>query len=1251
MYQCTLLLLCFSDYQPNPSLGEKEPAVETTLDGPDPRLDPDRSPFVPAGKSEQATASLTLKEKKRMFLSGIRVVRDIPLDLQATIHAGRSIPRDPRQPFRSTVAEMDLELDQAESEEARKAAVDFEKGSRNQDDDRQEQQEVQMKSAADDSEISSGHAAEVTPSSSGQTSGVPLELKDGGQCSMPGVVRETDGKTPINSKDAASTRSDLPDYAGQSSKERPGEHEGSDSKSSTLIIMPRKEAPLASVSTDETEEGKEMPRGRKRPFEYGGASLDTGKKPRLASPEEAHVHSLADSSKCGVDACCRQLKLIKKIDCYKKETLHKRSRQACMGSAYKDRQDRKDSSGQNPGEEENGAIGEKGRDVGDLESLDTRMDSRPKPSHNAQSTGVGDKFSRLRDALNEELLNDLLQLDPEPDCAEQIPASVNRRCASAVSVETSSLPQGSEVEVGTFKKPSLNPASTPPDKDQREPKDASPTNSLSEFGTAVNEGKMKKTEGCGAGVVTTQELRCEMKQDFLGDTTEQTTQPSPAALNKPVTHAVNCSVSSSEDESRTGVLSESIARVVSCSVSSSEDESRTGVLSESTKSRTGVLSESAKSRTGVLSESTKSRTGVLSESTKSRTGVLSESTKSRTGVLSESAKSRTGVLSESTKSRTGVLSESAKSRTGVLSESAKSRTGVLSESAKSRTGVLSESAKSRTGVLSESVAGVVTCSRSSSEGGTKAGVVNDSLSASEAEGVGALQDGQSHPGIKEESSVLGYVQDDTLFTQEQEPLEPEVSRQEPLEPEVSRQEPLEPEVSRQEPLEPEVSQVQDPAVFSTFMYISDKNIDGSFLAASLHAEKVVTTGKDMLSARQDAQGENSGADYVYSSSGTERGGCGIETVVSASLGSAVVSQSRSTTVIPSSEIQTTPWNKIPTIVSPRNTLPDSGVYPPVGQTPTLWMPSEGASQRLSATAVNPSPISHHSCQGNAGLSQMFTSGSPAIIQNVASHTSGERMLNLGVGVTRYAYRPHYGSVSGTVGPYVGQPVGQQFSLQRGALLNSSAGVNTESQLRSGCHSPFPGGLPSGLQVPLQQLVTGLPSNNTARTGTPWGAPLGNAAGGSAIWPVPVIQNSGNMVRQTDMAHMIPANVAASNKADCGTSARTMTGCSFLPMGLRQGTAGNGAASNKADCGTSARTMTGCSFLPMGLRQGTAGNGAASSAALVRNVAVVDWSQRGAHQGLTRADGRIDSAQSPGSAPPRLPDAAGVEAAWPCCSFQ
>ena len=1038
MYQCTLLPLHFSDYQPNPSLGEKEQAVKTTLDGPDPRLDPDRSSFVPAGKSEQAMASLTLKEKKRLFVSGIRVVRDIPLDLQATIHAGRSIPRDPRQPFRSTVAEMDLELDQAESEEAGKAAVDFEKGSRNQNDDRQEQQEVQMKSAADDSEISSGHAAEATPLSSGQTSGVPLQLKDGGQCIMPSVVRETDGKTPINSKGAASTKSDLPDYAGQSSKERPAEHEGSDSKSSTLIITPRKEAPLASVSTDETEEGKEMSRGRKRPFECGGASLDTGKKPQLASPEEAHVHSLADGSKCGVDACCRQLKLVQKIGSYKKETLHKRSRQACMGNAYKDRHDRKDSSGQNPGEEENSAIVEKERDVADLEGLDTRMDSRTKPSHNAQSTGISDKFSRLRDALNEELLNDLLQLDPEPDCAEQIP------------VETSSLPQGSEVEVGTFKKPSLNLASTPRDKDQREPKDASPTNSMSEFGTAANEGKMKKTEGCGAGVVTTQELRCEMK-DFLGDATEQTTQPSPTALNKPVTHAVNCSLSCTEDKARTGVLSKSIAGVINCSVSSSEDESRTGVLSES--------------------------------------------------------------------------------------------------------------AEARTGVLSESVAGVVTCSVSSSEGGTKAGVVNDALPASEVEGVGALQDGPSRPGIEEESSDLGYVQDDTLLTQEQEPLEPEVSRQEPLEPEVSKQ----------EPLEPEVSQVQDPAVCSTFMYISDKNIHGSFLAASLHAEKVVTTGKDMLSARQDAQGENSGTDYVYSSSGTERGGCVIETVVSASLRSAVVSQSRSTTIVSSSEIQTAPWNKIPTIVSPRNTLTDSSVHPPVGQTPTLWMPSEGASQGLSATAVNPSPISRHSCQGNAGLSQMFTSGSPAVVQNVASHTSGERMLNLGVGVTRYAYQPHYGSVSGTVGLYVGQPVGQQFSPQRGALLNSPAGVNTGSRLRSGCHSPFPGGLPSGVQVPLQQLVTGLPSNNAARTGTP---------GGSAVWQVPVIQNSGSMVRQTDMAHMIPASVAASNEADWGTSARTVTGCSFLPMGLHQGTAGNGAD---------------------------------SSAALVRNVAMVDWSKRGAHR--------------------------------------
>ena len=1098
MYQCTLLLLHFSDYQPNPSLGEKEPAVETTLDGPDPRLDPDRSPFVPAGKSEQATASLTPKEKKRLFLSGIRVVRDIPLDLQATIHAGRSIPRDPRQPFRSTVAEMDMELDQAESEEAAKAAVDFEKGSRNRDDDRQEQQEVQMKSAADDSEISLGRAAEVTPSSSGQASGVPLQLKDGGQCSMPGVVRETDGKTPINSKDAASTRSDLPDYTGQSSKERPAEHEGSDSKSSTLINMPRKEASLASVSTDETEEGKEMSRGRKRPFEYGGASLDTGKKPRRASPEEAHVHSLADGSKCGVDACCWQLKLVKKIGSYKKETLHKRSRHACMGNVYKDRHDGKGSSGQNPGEEENGAVGENGRDVADLESLDTRMDSRTKPSHNAQSTGISDKFSSMRDALNEELLNDLLQLDPEPDCAEQIPASVNRRCASAVSVETSSLPQGSAVEVGTFKKPSLNPASTPRDKDQKEPKDTSPANSLSEFGTAVNEGKMKKTEGCGAGVVTTQELRCEMKEDFLGDTAEQTTRPNPTALNEPVTQAINCSLSSTEDKARTGVLSESVAGVINCSASSSEDESRTGVLSES--------------------------------------------------------------------------------------------------------------AKARTGVLSESVAGVVTCSVSSSEGGTEAGAVTDSLSASEVEGVGDLQDGQSRPGIEEESSVLGYVQDDTLLTQEQEPLEPEVSRQEPLEPEVSKQ----------EPLEPEVSQVQDPAVCSTFMYISDKNTDGSFLAASLRAEKVVTTGKDMLSARQDAQGENSGTDYVYSSSGTEHGGCVIETVVSAGLGSAVVSQSRSTTIVSSSEIQTAPWNKIPTIVSPRSTLPDSSVHPPVGPTPTLWMPSEGASQGLSATTVNPSPVSHHSCQGNAGLSQMFTSGSPAVIQNVASHTSGERMLNFGVGVTRYAYQPHYGSVSGTVGLYVGQPVGQQFSPQRGALLNSPAGVNTGSRLRSGCHSPFPGGLPSGVQVPLQQLVTGLPSNNATRTGTPWGAPLGNVAGGSAVWQVPVIQNSGSMVRQTDMAHMIPANVAAGNEADWGTSARTMTGCSFQPMGLRQGTAGNGAD---------------------------------SSAALVRNVAMVDWSKRGAHQGLTRADGRIDSAQSPGSAPPRLPDAAGVEAAWPYCSFQ
>ena len=1088
MYQCTLLLLHFSDYQPNPSLGEKEPAVETTLDGPDPRLDPDRSPFVPAGKSEQATASLTPKEKKRLFLSGIRVVRDIPLDLQATIHAGRSIPRDPRQLLRSTVAEMDMELDQAESEEAAKAAVDFEKGSRNRDDDRQEQQEVQMKSAADDSEISSGRAVEVTPSSSGQTSGVLLQLKDGGQCSMPGVVRETDGKTPINSKDAASTRSDLPDYTGQSSKERPAEHEGSDSKSSTLINMPRKEASLTSVSTDETEEGKEMSRGRKHPFKYGGASLDTGKKPRLASPEEAHVHSLADGSKCGVDACCWQLKLVKKIGSYKKETLHKRSRHACMGNAYKDRHDRKGSSGQNPGEEENSAIGENGRDVADLESLDTRMDSRTKPSHNAQSTGISDKFSSMRDALNEELLNDLLQLDPEPDCAEQIPASVNRRCASAVSVETSSLPQGSAVEVGTFKKPSLNPASTPRGKDQKEPKDTSPPNSLSEFGTAVNEGKMKKTEGCGAGVVTTQELRCEMKEDFLGDTAEQTTRPNPTALNEPVTQAVNCSLSSTEDKARTGVLSKSVAGVINCSVSSSEDESRTGVLSES--------------------------------------------------------------------------------------------------------------AKARTGVLSESVAGVVTCSVSSSEGGTEAGAVTDSLSASEVEGVGDLQDGQSRPGIEEESSVLGYVQDDTLLTQEQEPLEPEVSRQEPL--------------------EPEVSQVQDPAVCSTFMYISDKNTDGSFLAASLRAEKVVTTGKDMLSARQDAQGENSGTDYVYSSSGTEHGGCVIETVVSASLGSAVVSQSRSTAIVSSREIQTAPWNKIPTIVSPRSTLPDSSVHPPVGPTPTLWMPSEGASQGLSATTVNPSPISHHSCQGNAGLSQMFTSGSPAVIQNVASHTSGERMLNFGVGVTRYAYQPHYGSVSGTVGLYVGQPVGQQFSPQRGALLNSPAGVNTGSRLRSGCHSPFPGGLPTGVQVPLQQLVTGLPSNNATRTGTPWGAPLGNVAGGSAVWQVPVIQNSGSMVRQTDMAHMIPANVAAGNEADWGTSARTVTGCSFQPMGLRQGTVGNGPD---------------------------------SSAALVRNVAMVDWSKRGAHQGLTRAVGRIDSAQSPGSAPPRLPDAAGVEAAWPYCSFQ
>ena len=108
------------------------------------------------------------------------------------------------------------------------------------------------------------------------------------------------------------------------------------------------------------------------------------------------------------------------------------------------------------------------------------------------------------------------------------------------------------------------------------------------------------------------------------------------------------------------------------------------------------------------------------------------------------------------------------------------------------------------------------------------------------------------------------------------------------------------------------------------------------------------------------------------------------------------------------------------------------------------------------------------------------------------------------------------------------------------------------------------------------------------------------------------------MRQTDVAHRMPVNVAASNEADWGTSARTVTGCSFPPMGLRQGAAGNGAD---------------------------------SSAALVRNVAMVDSSQRGAHQGLAQAHGRIDSAQSPGSAPPHLPDAAGVEAAWPYCSFQ
>ncbi|XP_070191924.1 uncharacterized protein [Littorina saxatilis] len=148
------------DYQPNPSLADERHVLHIDKDGPDPRLDPDRPSFVPGGKSEQAKA-LTLKEKKRFF-SCIKVVKEIPLE--PVMPEGRSLPKDPRHPFRSVVADMD-ELGHTEKNDSEErinmaAEVDNLEGKRATE-KRQKQARVEKVTDGSEKQILSDQEAEA----------------------------------------------------------------------------------------------------------------------------------------------------------------------------------------------------------------------------------------------------------------------------------------------------------------------------------------------------------------------------------------------------------------------------------------------------------------------------------------------------------------------------------------------------------------------------------------------------------------------------------------------------------------------------------------------------------------------------------------------------------------------------------------------------------------------------------------------------------------------------------------------------------------------------------------------------------------------------------------------------------------------------------------------------------------------------------------------------------------------------------